>query len=277
VQDFVLLTVKAHQVAALAPGLRHLCHAETAIVTMQNGIPWWYFYQHGGEYEGRPVRAADPDGTIGRLVDPTRIVGSVVYPAANLVAPGVVRVVEGRRFSIGEPDGSASPRAQRISASLGGAGFKAPITRDIRGEIWLKVWGNMSFNPISALTHATLVNLLQYPLTRALSVEMMREAESIAGKLGVKFPLRLERRIAGAERVGAHKTSMLQDLEAGKPMEIEALVGAVVELGRLTSTPTPHIDAVYACISLLAKTLAGANGKLAVVTNQTEPQARMTT
>jgi 2-dehydropantoate 2-reductase len=263
-QDLVLLTVKAHQVAAVAGDLEHLCHDETAIVTMQNGIPWWYFHKHGGEYDGRQVRAADPDGTISRLIDSNRIVGSVVYPAANLVSPGVVQVVEGRRFTIGELDGSTTARAQKISETLTKAGFKAPITDDIRGEIWLKIWGNMNFNPISALTHATLVDLLKFPLTRELSIEMMREAEAIANKLGIKFRVGMDKRIAGAEKVGAHKTSMLQDVEAGKPLEIEALVGAVVELGRLTGTPTPHTDAVYACVSLLAKTLADQKGRLQV-------------
>ena len=264
VQDLVLLTMKAHQVAGVAGDMEQLCHAETTIVTMQNGIPWWYFHKHGGEYEGRPVRSADPDGAIGRLIDPDRIIGSVVYPAATLIAPGVVQVVEGRRFTLGELDGSASPRAQMISASLTKAGFKAPITNDIRGEIWLKIWGNLSFNPISALTHSTLVDLLQFPPTRELSVQMMREAEAIAGKLGITFRVGIDKRIAGAEKVGAHKTSMLQDVEAGKPIELEALVGAVVELGHLTGMPTPHIDAVYACASLLAKMLADQGGRLAV-------------
>jgi 2-dehydropantoate 2-reductase len=231
---------------------------------MQNGIPWWYFYKHGGELEGSPVRSADPDGTIGQHIDSARILGSVVYPAANLIAPGVVQVVEGRRFTLGEPDGSESDRARTISAALTKAGFKAPITSDIRGEIWLKLWGNLSFNPISALTHATLVDLLKFPLTRELSIQMMREAEIVAGKLGITFRVGIDRRVAGAEKVGAHKTSMLQDVEAGKPIEVEALVGAVVELGKLTNTPTPHIDAVYACASLLAKTLAEKNGKLAI-------------
>ena len=256
--DVVLLTVKAHQVTAIAPELHHLCHDATSIVTMQNGIPWWYFQKHGGDYEGTPVRSADPDGSIGRLIDPERIIGSVVYPAANLVAPGVVHVVEGKRFTLGELDGATTPRVQAIADSLTKAGLKAPITGDIRGEIWLKVWGNLSFNPISALTRATLVDLVQYPLTRDLCVAMMREAEAIANKLGITFRVGIDRRIAGAERVGAHKTSMLQDLEQAKPLEIDALVGAVVELGRLTSTPTPHIDAVYACVSLLAKTVADA-------------------
>ncbi len=263
-QDVVLLTVKAHQVAAVAGELRSLTKDDTTIVTMQNGIPWWYFHKHGGEHEGRPVEAADPDGTIGRLIDSARVVGCVVYPAANLVAPGVVQVVEGRRFTLGELDGSESERITRLSAALTRAGFKAPITSDIRGEIWLKIWGNLSFNPISALTHATLVDLLTFPPTRELSIAMMREAEAIANKLGVRFRVGIDKRVAGAEKVGAHKTSMLQDVEAGKPIEIEALVGAVAELGRLTNTPTPHIDAVYACARLLAETLAKQHGRLQV-------------
>jgi 2-dehydropantoate 2-reductase len=254
-QDVVILAVKAHQVNAIADDVRHLCDDATTIVTMQNGIPWWYFQKHGGPYEGTVVRSADPDGSIGRAIDANRIIGSVVYPAATLEAPGVVRVVEGRRFTLGELDGSTSPRAERISAAFTRAGFKAPIIGDIRSEIWLKIWGNLSFNPISALTHATLVDLIQFPLTRQLCVDMMREAETIAGKLGVTFRVGIDKRIAGAEKVGAHKTSMLQDVEARRPPEIEALVGAVVELGRLTETPAPRIEAVYACVSLLSKTL----------------------
>jgi 2-dehydropantoate 2-reductase len=263
-QDVVVLAVKAHQVATIAPSLAPLCGNETTIVTMQNGIPWWYFHKQGGQFDGRPVHAADPDGSIAKTIDPNRILGSIVYPAAVLESPGVVRVVEGKRFTLGEPDGSTSPRAQAISAAFTRAGFKAPITDDIRGEIWLKVWGILSFNPISALSHATLIELLQFPLTRQLSIDMMREAEAIANKLGVTFRVGIDKRIAGAEKVGAHKTSMLQDVEAGRAIELEALVGAIVELARLTETPTPHIDAVYACASLLAKTLADQHGRLAV-------------
>lgn len=265
-QDVVLLTVKAHQVGAMVAELRHLLHERTSIVTMQNGIPWWYFHKHGGALEGKPVVAADPDGSIARHIDPARVIGSVVYPAANLVAPGVVQVVEGNRFSLGEPDGTTTSRLQAIAAALIGAGFKAPITNDIRGEIWLKLWGNLSFNPISALTHATLVDICQFPLTRQLATQMMTEAEAIANKLGVTFKVGIERRIAGAEKVGAHKTSMLQDVEQGRPMEIEALVGSVVELGALTGTPTPHISAVFACASLLAKSLNTGHARLSVAT-----------
>jgi 2-dehydropantoate 2-reductase len=262
--DAVLLAVKAHQVPAVAGDLHHLCHEQTAIVTLQNGIPWWYFQRHGGHYDGTPVRAADPDGSIARAVDPARIIGTVVYPAAVLEAPGRVRVVEGRRFALGELDGSTTPRIEAIAARLVAAGFKAPISDHLRAEIWLKVIGNLAFNPISALTHATLQDLCRYPLTRELSVRMMTEAEAVAAKLGVTMRVGIEKRIAGAEKVGAHKTSMLQDVEHGRPLEIEALVGAVIELGRLTDTPTPHIDAVYACTRLLAETLAGAKGRLVV-------------
>ena len=253
--DAVLLAVKAHQVAPIAADVRHLLGPDTPIVTMQNGIPWWYFHRHRGEFEGRPVRAADPDGTIARSIDADRVIASVVYPAADLIAPGTVRVVEGNRFSLGELDGSTTPRIQAISASLTRAGFRAPVVVDVRSEIWLKLWGNLSFNPISALTRATLVDLCRFPPTRELCANMMAEAEAIAEKLGVHMRIGIERRIAGAERVGAHKTSMLRDVEQGRPLELDALVGAVVELGELTGTPTPNIRAVYACASLLARTL----------------------
>jgi 2-dehydropantoate 2-reductase len=263
-QDAVVLAVKAHQVGAIAADLAALCHDETAIVTMQNGIPWWYFQRHGGPYDGTPVVAADPDGSIARAVDPARIIGTVVYPAAVLEAPGVVRVVEGNRFALGELDGSTTPRIEAIAARFVAAGFKAPVLSNLRAEIWLKLIGNLAFNPISALTHATLEDLTRYPLTRELSVRMMTEAEAVATKLGITMRFSIEKRIAGAEKVGAHKTSMLQDVEQGKPLEIEALVGAVIELGRLTGTPTPHIDAVYACVRLLAQTIADAKGTLRI-------------
>ncbi|MEY4581188.1 MAG: hypothetical protein RL701_5891 [Pseudomonadota bacterium] len=253
--DVVLLTLKAHQVGAVAASLPTLCHAQTSIVTMQNGIPWWYFHQHGGAYAGSIVRAADPDGSIAAHIDPARVIGSVVYPATQMVAPAVVQVIEGDRFTLGELDGNRSPRTVQLAEALQRAGFKTRITGDIRNEIWLKLWGNLSFNPISALTHATLVDICQFEKTNTLARAMMTEAETIANKLGVQFKLGIDKRIAGVEKVGAHKTSMLQDIELGRPIELEALLGAVVELGALTETPTPHLQTVYALASLLASTL----------------------
>ena len=260
-QDSVLLTVKAHQVAPIAGDLHHLYDSETTVVTMQNGIPWWYFWRHGGKLEGTQLGSVDPGGEIARHVDAPRVIGSVVYPAAVLTKPGVV---EGNRFGLGEPSGEITERVKALSQSLTKAGFKAPVTSDIRGEIWLKLWGNLSFNPISALTHATLVDICQFPPTRALAAGMMEEAQAIANKLGVTFKLGIDRRIAGAEKIGAHKTSMLQDVEAGRPIELEALVGSVVELGRLTGVETPRIDAAYALMQLLVQTLDESKGRLQI-------------
>jgi 2-dehydropantoate 2-reductase len=226
------------------------------VVTMQNGIPYWYFHKHGGELEGSRLDSVDPTGLISEKIPAQRVIGCVVYPASKLVAPGVVKHIEGDRFPVGELDGSTSKRVTRVSESFTKAGFKAPVLDSIRAEIWLKLWGNLTFNPISALTHSTLVDICQYPLTRELAAAMMTEAQTIASKLGITFRVPLEKRIAGAEKVGKHKTSMLQDFEGGREPEIEALVGSVVELGRLTQTPTPHIDTVYALAKLFAKTLA---------------------
>jgi len=263
-QDVVLLAIKAHQVTPVAKDLEALYGPETMLVTLQNGIPWWYFQKHGGPYEGRTVKTVDPDGSIAATVDVNRIIGCVVFPAAEITQPGVIRHIEGNRFTLGELDGSDTPRIKMLSETLVKAGFKSPVIKDIRAEIWLKLWGNLSFNPISALTHATLVDICQFPLTRSLAAAMMTEAQTIANKLGIQFRVSLEKRIAGAEGVGKHKTSMLQDIENGRPIELEPLVGSVVEMGRLTETPTPHIDAVYACASLLAKTVGEVKGKLKV-------------
>jgi len=255
VQDVVILGMKAHQVAAIAAELPALMHDTTRVVTMQNGIPWWYFHKLPGAWEGTPVRAVDPDGVIARHIDVDRIIGSVVYPASEVIRPGVIMVIEGNRFSLGELDGSDTPSIRAIADAFKAAGFKAPISRDIRSEIWLKVWGNLSFNPISALTHATLEDICLYGPTRELAAAMMREAQTIGEALGVQFKVSLDKRIAGAQAVGQHKTSMLQDVEQGRPLELQALVAAVMELGRITQTPTPTIDAVYALTSLLANTL----------------------
>jgi len=263
-QDAVLLTVKAHQVRDLLPGLRSLFGPETMVVTMINGVPWWYFHKLAGPYEGRQLESVDPGGLLAQHIEPERIIGSVVYPAAELVSPGVVKVIEGNRFTLGEPDGSRSPRIEALSQAMMRAGFKSPVSKDIRSEIWVKLWGNLSFNPISALTHATLEDICRYPLSRELAATMMREAQAVGEKLGVQFKVSLDQRIAGAEAVGAHKTSMLQDVEHGRALELEALVGSVVELGRITETPTPTISAIYAAASLLNQTLAGARGRLEI-------------
>ena len=256
VQDLVIIAVKAHQIPALMPHIRQLFGPKTTVMTVQNGVPWWYFFKHGGPHDGRRIEAVDPNGTIDASIERERIVGCIVYPAGEVTAPGVIHVVEGNRFSVGELDGSHSERVEALAATLVRSGFKSYVLDDIRGEIWLKLWGNLSFNPISALTRATLAGLCRNPYTRELAAEMMREAQTIGEKLGVTFRHTIEKRIAGAEGVGEHKTSMLQDVEAGRALEIEALVGAVVELGRLTDTPTPHIDSVYAAVKGLEETMA---------------------
>ena len=263
-QDAVLLTVKAHQVGDLLPELRALFGPKTVVVTMINGIPWWYFHKLPGAHEGRSLTSVDPGGRIAEHIEPERLIGSIVYPAAELLQPGVVKVIEGNRFTIGELDGSRSERIEALSQAMMKAGFKAPMSKDIRSEIWIKLWGNLSFNPISALTHATLEDICRFPASRALAASMMAEAQTVAEALGVQFKISLEKRIAGAEAVGAHKTSMLQDVEHGRAIELEALLGSVVELARITGSATPTLDAIYAAASLLARTLAAHRGRLQV-------------
>ena len=262
--DAILLALKAHQVPDVAAHVASLLGPQTSIVTLQNGVPWWFFYAFAGPYEGRPVKAVDPDGTTGANIPSDRIIGSVAYPAAELIAPGVVKVIEGNRFTLGEPNNAKTDRVRNVSEIFARAGLKSPISTDIRAEIWLKLWGNAVFNPISALTHATLVDICQFPAARALASAMMVEAQAVAEKLGLRVRVSIEKRIAGAEAVGLHKTSMLQDIEAGRAPELEALVGSVVELARLTGTPTPALDTVYACTKLLAKTLGDSHGRLAI-------------
>ncbi|MDP9993802.1 2-dehydropantoate 2-reductase [Variovorax boronicumulans] len=261
-QDIVILAMKAHQVEAVANDVPKLFGPETMVVTMQNGIPYWYFHNHGGALAGTPVRSVDPTGLVSEKVPAERVIGCVVYPASELIAPGVVKHIEGDRFPVGELDGSSSERVNRVSACFTGAGFKAPVLDNIRAEIWLKLWGNLTFNPISSLSHSTLVDICQYPPSRDLAAAMMREAQAVAHKLGIEFRVTLEKRIAGAEKVGKHKTSMLQDVEAGRAPEIDALVGAVVELARLTDTSTPHIDTVYTLVKLLARTMEDQRGQV---------------
>ena len=261
-QDLVILAMKAHQLESIAYDLGKLLGPDTVIVPMQNGIPFWYFHGFHGPLAGTRINSVDPNGVIFEQVPCTRVLGCVVYPATELLAPGIIRHIEGNRFPIGEPDGSDSERAERISRAFVNAGLKSPVLNDIRSEIWLKLWGNLCFNPISALSRATLAGICQFAPSRAVAAAMMREAQIVAEKLGAKFRVPLEKRIAGAEGVGHHKTSMLQDLEAGKTLEIDALLGSVVELARLTVTETPHIDTVYALSKLLDQGIAQQHGAL---------------
>jgi 2-dehydropantoate 2-reductase len=261
-QDVVILGMKAHQVAPIAAELKSIVTPNTIIITTQNGIPFWYFNKLGGEYDGRHLESVDPSKIISQNININQILGCIIYPAAEIIAPGVIKHMEGNRFPVGEIDGSDTERVKMVAELFRNAGFKSPILKDIRSEIWLKLWGNCTFNPISALTHATLEAICQFPLTRELAANMMTEAKTIGEKLGVRFLVSLDKRIAGAEGVGKHKTSMLQDVEAGRPLELEALVGTVIELGKITNTPTPYLSAVYACTSLLLKTMRDEKGRL---------------
>lgn len=253
--DYVVLAVKAHQIADLASRLPAMLAEETPVMTVQNGIPWWYFQLHGGEYEGYRLQALDPDGVIESHISARHIVGCVAYPAAQILSPGVVQHVEGLRFTLGELTGETTARCEAMASALVGAGLKSYITDNIRAEIWLKAWGALSFNTISALTGATMEQICRFSPTRNLAATMMAEAQVVANKLGIEFRHTIEKRIDGAEKVGAHKTSMLQDLEAGRKIEIEAVAGVVRDLGRLTGTEVPSIDAVYACCKLLDQLL----------------------
>ena len=249
-QDYVIITLKAHSVAPIVGQLAPLLGPDTAVVTAQNGILWWYFHGMSGPWENYHLESTDPDGRIWRAIGPQRAIGCVVYPSCEIVEPGVVRHISGNRFMLGEPDGSKSDRVLALAKVLTEAGLKAPVRTKIRDDIWLKLWGNSTFNPVSALTHATLEQMATDEDVRALIYEMMRECEEVANKLGVKFSVDIDKRIEGARKVGAHKTSMLQDLENGRPLEIDALVAAVVELGQLVSVPTPMIDAVLSLLRL---------------------------
>jgi 2-dehydropantoate 2-reductase len=249
-QDYVIVTLKAHSVPPVVPKIQPLIGENTTIVSGVNGVPWWYFHKVGGPLEGTRLASVDPGNAQWDGFGPDRVLGCVVYPAAEVIEPGVVKHIEGNRFSLGEPGGSKSDRAVALSQALTAAGLKAPVRPKIRDEIWVKLWGNLSFNPISALTHATLDVLCTDPGTREVARNMMLEAQEIAEKLGVKFPIDVDRRIQGGADVGAHRTSMLQDLDQGRPMEIDALVGSVQELGRVTETPTPTIDTVLALVAL---------------------------
>jgi 2-dehydropantoate 2-reductase len=254
VQDAVIITLKAHSVPGCVAAMQPMLGPETMVVTAVNGIPYWYFHGHGGPFEGQVLRSVDPDATQWRGLGPERAVGCIVYPATEIIEPGVVQHLYGDKFPLGEPTGEKTPRVQAMSALFEAAGLRAPVLDRIRDEIWLKLWGNLSFNPISALTHATLGEIVADPQTRRLARAMMLEAQVIAERLGVRFRVDVERRIDGAGAVGAHKTSMLQDLERGRPMEIDALVTSVQELGRLVDVPTPTIDTVLAFVQQRART-----------------------
>jgi 2-dehydropantoate 2-reductase len=250
--DYLVLAVKANAAPAIAPTLGPMLGDATAVVWAMNGIPFWYFHGLEGPLRDRQLTSVDPDGALWRTIGPERCLGCVVYPACELVEPGVIQHIEGDRFSLGEPDGSRSERIQRLSQALIEAGFKAPIRTRIRDEIWVKLWGNLSFNPISALTGATLDVICSDPGSREVARRMMLEAKAIGERLGVHFGVDVERRIEGAKAVGAHKTSMLQDLERGRALELDALVTAVQEIGRLVELPTPTIDTVAALTRLRA-------------------------
>jgi 2-dehydropantoate 2-reductase len=251
--DVVFLGVKAHGLPQLAPQLKPVLGPQTTVVSTQNGIPWWYFQNFEGEWKGLRLERVDPGGVIASAIEAQRVLGSIVYFSTEITAPGVVQHIEGNRISLGEPDGSRSDRCRSVAEALVASGLRAPITARIRHEIWVKVLGNASFNPVSALTRATLVQMVRDPGVCALIKSIMQEVEGVSHKLGMELPVTIDQRIAGAEKVGEHKTSMLQDLEAGRPIELEALVGAVVELGERVGLPMPYTRTVYNCAKLLAQ------------------------
>jgi 2-dehydropantoate 2-reductase len=252
--DVVLLTLKAHSLTGMAPRLAPLIGNDTCVVSAQNGIPWWYFYRHGGEWEGTRLETVDPGGVIGQHVDAARIIGCVVYPSTNIVEPGIVWHIEGTRFAIGEPDGTKTERCRKIADAFIKAGLRCPIRTNIRNDLWVKLMGNVAYNPISSLTRATLVEIVQCPETRELAAAIMTETETVARRLGIEMGVTIEQRLEGAEKVGRHKTSMLQDIESGRPTELEAIVGAVVELGDKMGMPLLNTKAVYANVKLLTQT-----------------------
>lgn len=249
--EYVFLTIKAHSLTAIAPSLAPLLGPNTAVVSAQNGIPWWYFMGHGGPIDGSSIESVDPGGVIAQAIDSSRVIGCVVYPSTVIVEPGVIEHIEGNRFSIGELDGTSSERCKRLAASLIGAGLRAPIRGHIRHDMWIKLLGNVVFNPMSALTGATLVEMTTHPESSDIVRAVMAEADAVAEGLGVRLPLTIDQRMDGARKVGTHKTSMLQDMEAGRPMELESVVGVVIELGEKLGLPMPHTRTLYSCARLL--------------------------
>ena len=259
--DVVFLAVKAHGLPQLAPQLAPVLGPDTTVVSTQNGVPWWFFQGFGGPLNGTRLERVDPGGVVTAAIEPRRVVGSIVYFATEVIEPGVILHTEGNRISLGEPDGSRSDRSRRIAEALIAAGLRCPVTARIRHEIWVKILGNAVFNPISALTGATVVQMARDPQVSVLARNIMREVEEVGNRMNLELPITIEQRMAGAEKVGEHKTSMLQDLEAGRPMELEAVVGAVVELGERLNLPMPHTRTVYACTKLLAESKALASAK----------------
>jgi 2-dehydropantoate 2-reductase len=250
--DFVFVTLKAHSVPSIAERLAANLGDGTTVVSAQNGIPWWYFQRHGGELEGIHLESVDPGGIVGRTIDPKRVIACIVYPATSVVGPGIVRHVEGERFSLGELDGSQTERILALSRALAKAGFKAPVQPRIRQELWVKLMGNAVFNPLSALTRASLGEMAESPVLAPVVRAAMEEVDGVAGRLGIEIPVSIDQRIRGAARVGAHKTSMLQDLEAGRPLEIDAITGSIVELAGRLGVPVPHLETMYASVKVLA-------------------------
>ena len=254
--DFVLLTLKAHSLPEIAPKLAPLLGPETAVVSAQNGIPWWYFLRLGGPWDGAVLESVDPGGVVAQAIEPERIIGCIVYPSTVIAEPGAVEHIEGNRLAIGELDGASSERCKRLSGALSAAGFTCRIRQHIRHDLWVKLLGNVVFNPLSALTGATLVEIATHPEAGAIAREVMTEADAVARALGVEIAVSIDQRMSGAEKVGHHKTSMLQDVESGRPMELESVVGAVVELGEKLGIPIPHTRTLYGSVKLLAQRLA---------------------
>ena len=248
VQDFVVVTLKAHSLPAAAPQVARMMGPDSALVTAINGVPYWYFFGLDGPWRDRRVESVDPGGVLWNILPPAQAIGAVVYPAAEVSEPGVIEHTYGDRFTLGEPDGSRSPRIEALSKALIAAGLKAPVRPRIRDEIWVKLWGNLAFNPVSALTQATLDRIAADPGLRSLCRTMMLEAQAVGEALGVRFAIGVDKRIEGAAEVGEHKTSMLQDLERGRPMEIDALLGAVVELGEVVGREMPTCRGVLALV-----------------------------
>lgn len=251
-QDYLIVALKAHQIAGALDAMAPLIGPDTSLVMAQNGVPWWYFYKHGGPFEDRRVEAVDPGGVIWDTLRPERVIGCVVYPSCEIIAPGVIRHIEDQRFSLGEPDGSRSDRVVRLAEVLNGSGLRAPVRSRLRNEIWLKLIGNVALNPVSALTRTTLDVICADPPVRRFVRDVMLEAEAVAGALGETLRVSVDARLDGAAAVGAHKTSMLQDLEAGRPLELDAIAGAVVEIARMTQVATPNLDALHGLSRLLA-------------------------